>query len=316
MRLGYFADGPWAHEALHKIIDQGHEVCFVTPRYDAQDDVLKEISYKYGIPWVIEDNVNSKDFVEFVKRKTCDVLVSMSFNQIIKKDLITASKLGFINCHAGALPFYRGRNPINWALINGEEKIGVTVHYIDEGIDTGDIIIQDFIEILDNDDYGSLLEKGFVQCAVSLSDALTKVQENNFQPLKQERIHPVGFYCCRRVVGDEYIDWSESSENIHNFIRAITKPAPGAQTRSKNYDLVIYKSRLVCNACNYNGVPGEVVGVNEDAWVVKTGTSILEILKGHVEHFESSSKDVKLRIGDRIGLTYSDLIKAVLGDRQ
>ena len=229
---------------------------------------------------------------------------------------MSASLLGFINCHAGALPFYRGRNPINWALINGENKVGVTVHYIDEGIDTGDIIAQDFIEVTDDDDYGSLLQKGFFQCAESLAQALLEIQKENFKALKQSEIHPVGFYCSRRMVGDEYIDWNDNSKNIHNLVRAITRPAPGARSRSKRYDLVIYKSRIIRGSCPYKGVPGEVVGVKDDAWVIKTGTSTLEILKKHVEHFGDPAKEVKLKIGDRIGLTYSDFINSILGERE
>lgn len=315
MRIGYFADGPWAHEALYKIIEQGHNVCFITPRNDTQDEVLKKIADQYEIPWVVEKNVNSDVFVEFVRQHACNALVSMSFNQIIKKNLIAASQLGFINCHAGALPFYRGRNPINWALINGENKVGVTVHYIDENIDTGDIIVQDFIEVKGDDDYGSLLQKGFLQCAESLVQALFEIQKEGFQALKQTEIHPVGFYCSRRIVGDEYIDWNENSEDIYNLIRAITKPAPGARSRSKSHDLVIYKSRMIPGSYPYKGVPGEVVGVKNDAWVVKTGTSTLEILKKHVEQFDDPAKEVKLKIGDRIGLTYSDFVNSVLDAR-
>lgn len=316
MRIGYFADGPWAHEALYKIIEQGHEVCFITPRYETKDAVLKRIANEHGIPWIVERNVNSREFIHLVKNFRCDILVSMSFNQIIKGDLLNASRLGFINCHAGALPYYRGRNPINWALINGEKKIGVTVHYIDEGIDTGDIITQDFIDIFPDDDYGTLLQKGFLQCAKSLCASLSSIESGSFYLKRQDSIHHSGFYCTKRVPGDEFIDWSESSEDIHNFIRAITKPAPGARSKSLRHDILIYKSRVPTDACIYKGVPGEVVGVTEEAWVVKTGTSVLEVFKEHVERFDKQDDNVRLRIGDRIGLTYGDLVNAVLGNNQ
>lgn len=313
MKIGYFADGPWSHKALQKIIEKKHHVAFVTPRYDTQDPVLKEMADNHGIPWVVEKSVNSTEFVKFVESQKCDILVSMSFNQIIKKELINVSKLGFINCHAGALPFYRGRNPINWALINGEKNIGVTVHYIDEGIDTGDIIVQDFIDINEIDDYSSMLNKGFEQCADSLLNGLDKISSKEFVATEQSSIHPVGFYCSRRVIGDEYIDWSNDSRDIHNLIRAISHPAPGARTRSRTHDLLIHKSRLVKNAPDYRGIPGEVVGVKEDAWVVKTGDNVLEILKNNTYFNSREEEKVKLKIGDRIGLTYSDLINAVLG---
>jgi methionyl-tRNA formyltransferase len=314
MRVGYFGDGPWAHQALYKIIEQGHEVLFVVPRYDTQDPALKRIAERYEIPWTVVKNVNSVGFIENVQASSCDIMISMSFNQIIRKNLRSAAPMGFINCHAGALPFYRGRNPINWALINGEDRIGVTVHFVDEGIDTGDIITQYFIDVLESDDYASLLEKGYVTCAEALCKALSIVSQRNFRPTAQDEIDPVGFYCCRRVDGDEYIDWSDTSENIRNFIRAITKPGPGAISVSSKYKLIIYQSRLVPDAPDYKGVPGEVVGVTEDSWVVKTGSSVLQVLKEHVVCYHDQSKKVSLRIGDRIGLTFGNLVQAVFGN--
>ena len=143
LKVGYFADGPWSHLAFQKLMrDKDVEMVFICVRYDTLDNTLQEYCDEYHIDYLKYQNVNSTDFIERVSEYNCDLFVSMSFNQIFKSKLINLPKYKTINCHAGKLPFYRGRNVLNWVLINDEKDFGITVHYIDEGIDTGDIILQ------------------------------------------------------------------------------------------------------------------------------------------------------------------------------
>ena len=166
IKIGYFADGPWSHLAFERLIlDDSIQIQFIVPRSDTNDLTLKDFSDKYGIEYIYPVNINSPEFIQMVKSYNCDLFVSMSFNQIFKVDIINVPRLGVINCHAGKLPFYRGRNILNWALINDEKEFGITVHYIDEGIDTGDILKQRCFEITDSDDYCSLLKIAYVECS-------------------------------------------------------------------------------------------------------------------------------------------------------
>ena len=96
----------------------------------------------------------------------------MSFNQIFKRQIIDLTRYKIINCHAGQLPFYRGRNILNWALINDESEFCITVHCVDEGIDTGDIILQDLHPIQDIDNYAMLLNRAYIECANILYKAV------------------------------------------------------------------------------------------------------------------------------------------------
>ena len=118
MRIGYFGDGPWAHKAIEQIL-KFVEIDFITPRYDRVDPVLKKYADKLGIPFKVEENVNNSSFLDWLRNRNVDLFVSMSFNQILREPILQIPSKGFINCHAGALPFYRGRNPLNWVLING-----------------------------------------------------------------------------------------------------------------------------------------------------------------------------------------------------
>ena len=166
INIGYFADGPWSHETFNKLIkDSEIKVSFICARYESEDETLKDLAKFHNIDYLKHKNVNSDEFISIIVKYNCDLFVSMSFNQIFKSKIINLTKYKTINCHAGKLPFYRGRNILNWVLINDEKEFGITVHYIDEGIDTGDIILQKIFQITDYDNYRTLLKKAYIECA-------------------------------------------------------------------------------------------------------------------------------------------------------
>ena len=122
--IGYFADGPWAHRALERIKEDPEiDLKFICARWDNPDLELKKFAKFYGIPFIMERNINSERFREILSVKSCDLFVSMSFNQIFRAPLYSLPRLGTINCHAGKLPNYRGRNILNWVLINDEKDL-------------------------------------------------------------------------------------------------------------------------------------------------------------------------------------------------
>lgn len=313
IKIGYFADGKWAHRALDYIIkDSDLKVVFIVGRHNKPDEILKKYADRLGVPFLINENVNSLDFIHVISEISPDINVSMSFDQIFKKDIINIAPLGFINCHAGALPYYRGRNVLNWAIINGEEKFGVTVHYIDEGIDTGDIILQKFQIIEPDDDYGTVLDKAVELCAECLYDALVLIKKGKVKTVPQSSIHPVGFYCGRRLDGDEFIDWNWSSKRIHNFVRAITFPGPCARTYYKNKEIAIIRTSMINNAPNYIGNPGEIVGKNNMGLIVKTGDNMIYVTDMGIVSPEGEiirSKASDFNIGIRFGFNIYSILK-------
>jgi len=274
MKIGYFADGPWSHKAIELLVGIV-DVAFIVPRYDTQDPILREWAEKLDVPYKPEENVNSDTFVKWVKGQDADLLISMSFNQILKRDILDIAPLGFINCHAGALPFYRGRNPLNWVLINGETEFGITVHYIDEGIDTGDIIAQELFNISPEDDYSSLLELAISECAKVLFKAVSQLKEGAITRVKQSSISPVGSYFGRRIEGDEIIDFRWAATRVHNFVRAITLPGPGARCWYRNQQIAILRCELIDGAITYIATEGEVVGVSSRGSILKVGDSTI-----------------------------------------
>ena len=293
LRIGYFADGPWAHRAFEKIIDDSSlNIEFICVRYSKRDPVLISYGKHYGIPVICESDINSEYFIKRMKRYNVDLFVSMSFNQIFKEEMINLPRLKTINCHAGKLPFYRGRNILNWVLINDEKEFGITVHYVDLGIDTGDIILQREYPITEYDTYATLLERAYVECAEVLYDAIKLLQEGKVKVIKQDSIDRVGLYCGMRTEGDEVLEWNQSSRDIFNFVRAICIPGPQALCFLKGKPLQINKVSLIEGAHEYKGICGQIIGKTSRGFYVKTADTMVEVLE--------YTYDGKILVGDRL----------------
>jgi methionyl-tRNA formyltransferase len=293
IKIGYFADGPWSHKAFERLIqNEWISFEFIVPRFDTQDFTLKSFAEKYNIKYIKTANINSQEFIEKVQKFDCDLFISLSFNQIFKKEIINIPRLKSVNIHAGKLPFYRGRNVLNWAIINGETEFGVTAHFIDEGIDTGDIILQNIYPITIDDDYNSILHKAFDYCAETLEITVKKFLSPVVIGIKQSSIHPIGFYCGGRQKGDEKLNWDQNSLQVFNFVRAICQPSgPGALTSIGLEKFIINKVKMISQAPVYLGIPGQIIGKNGKNLIVKTKDSFLEITQ-----YTSS---LRPKIGDR-----------------
>jgi methionyl-tRNA formyltransferase len=293
LNIGYFADGPWAHQALQKMfVDTSLQVGFICARHDRPDQVLKEMAREKQIPFLTHSRINSSEFRNQLNKYECDLFVSMSFNQIFRRELFEMPPLRTINCHAGKLPFYRGRNILNWALLNDEAEFGITVHYIDEGIDTGDILLQQSFPITDADTYRTLLERAYTGCAELLHLAILQLLKGTSSPKPQSEIHPVGFYCCVRQEGDEILDWYQPSRDVFNFVRAICLPGPQARTFLRGREMRIERLKLIPQAPEYHGIPGVVVGLGAGEFIVKTADSTVSV--------EDWAFPERIRIGDRL----------------
>jgi methionyl-tRNA formyltransferase len=291
-KIGYFADGPWSHNTLVNLLqDSSIDICFICARNDNPDLTLKSIALRNNIDFLTHGNINSNEFISIMKIYECDLFVSMSFNQIFGKEMLNLPNLRIINCHAGKLPFYRGRNVLNWVLINDEKDFGITVHYVDNGIDTGDIILQKIFPISDHDDYSTLLSTAYVECAHILYESIKLIQFGKVKLIKQMDINSFGSYCIGRKPGDELVNWNQSSRDIFNFVRAITLPGPVARTYLNEGEIKILKVDFLKDAPLFRGIPGSIIGSSSLGLQVKTKDSFVNV--------SNWISPVKPRIGDR-----------------
>lgn len=297
LTIGFFGDGACGANALYRILGGGKasgiKIKFICVRYEGQDEEIRKIAQSNQIDILHTPDINALEFIEKLKKYNAELFVVNSFDQIFRKEIRSIPAKGVINCHSGKLPYYRGRCPIIWALINDEKEFGITVHYMDEGIDTGDIILQRVFEITDEDDLATLTEKDAIECGKIVYDAIKLIQSGDFKTVRQDDIDPIGIYCGGRGSGDEVIDWNQSSRDVFSFVRALCRPGPVAVCYRDGDAIYIQKVKEVTEARPYKGIPGQVCGRGKYGLYVKTGDTIVEIIE-----YESSGR--KIRIGDRL----------------
>ena len=184
---------------------------------------VKQEALKRGIP-VFQPNKIREDYEEISKLKP-DLIITCAYGQILPKELLDLPPLGCINIHASLLPLYRGGAPIQYALINGDEKTGITIMYMDEKMDTGDIIAQESIPILASDNLGSLSAKLSKLGSSLLAKTLPSIINKTNKREKQQEQKATYAYTIKRE--DEHLDFHKTSEEINNLVRALN-PKPYA----------------------------------------------------------------------------------------
>lgn len=299
MRYVLFGDGIWAANSLRLLVENGSEIIAVVGRVQSSNDSLQLMATELKLPYHVFERVNESSAVEAVRACNADLHISVSYDQILRSPIRQTAQQGFINCHAGMLPYYRGRNVINWAIINNESQLGITVHFVDDGIDTGDILLQDAVPIHWEDTYAEVLAS--VQTAIPplIVRSVRLIEQGRASRTPQN--HLLGTYFARRIPGDEYIDWRDTSLNIYNKIRAITHPGPGARSALQGRPLVIWQAEYDLDWPKYLATPGEVVGHTVDRCVrVKTGDSTIVLRSLQLED-EDEVGVPGFRIGTRLG---------------
>lgn len=308
MRLLFFGDGTWATQSLLRLVEEGWELLGVVTRLKPSDPNLLDTAQGLGLPLFQPTNVNAPEFVAQVAALRPELNLSVSYDQILRRPILESAPEGFINFHSGKLPFYRGRNVVNWVLINGEEEIGLTAHYVNEGIDTGDIILQRTLPILWTDGYGDLLERVVAVFPDFVAETVSLIANGEVE--RQPQSHLLGTYFPKRQNGDEWLDWSDSSRNLYNKIRAITHPGPGARTLLDGQVVTVWRAFYDPAWPNYIATPGQVVGrrANEGV-VVKTGDSTLLLQEVQLE--KSKPRIPKWRIGTRLGINLTAYLRSL-----
>lgn len=248
-----------------KEVGRGHELEY---------SPIKKIALENNIKVVQPIKVRNE--FEVVTEMNPDIIVTCAYGQIIPKEILECPKYGCINVHASLLPKYRGGAPIHRAIINGEKETGITIMYMAEGMDDGDIIAQEKVTIRSDETVGELHDELSSLGAKLLIKTLPSIFDGTNDRIKQDESKVTFAKIIKKE--DEVIDFDDASTNIYNKIRGLN-PFPGAYTILDNKRVKIYKARIDNN--NSKEKPGTIIDVLKDGFVVKTkdGSIIIEELK-------------------------------------
>jgi len=264
---------------------------------------IKELAQELDLPLFQPEKVNRE--VERLKELKPDVTVVVAYGQILSRDVIAVPRLGTVNLHASLLPKYRGAAPVQWALMRGETVTGVTTFLIDEGLDTGPILLQREVPIAPEDTAGTLEKKLAEVGADLMVETLVGLRDGTVRPRPQDDAQAT--YAPKITKEMARIDWTKSAQELHNLVRAM-EPTPGAFTFYKGRRLKVHRTRVVPEppSSGSKGEPGTVVGVGDEGLRVATGGGVLELLEVHPEgKRRMSGRDFangyRVREGERLG---------------
>ncbi len=237
---------------------------------------LGELAKEIGIPVYYPEDINSGPWPDMIRDLRADLLLSCYFRQMIKEDILSSARIAAVNLHGSLLPKYRGRCPVNWQILNGETRGGVTLHHMVKQADAGDIVAQYAVDIDERDTALSLFKKLEYATAQVLEQYIPRLLDGTAPRIPQD--HSKATYFGGRRPEDGRIDWSVGANTIYNLIRAVTWPYPGAYSFLRGRRLMIWEAEPVESEGDSDKAPGTVISRGSDR-LVQTGKGVLRLLK-------------------------------------
>lgn len=284
MNIIYMGTPEFAVPTLESLHERGHNISLVITQEDKpkgrgkklQYTPVKEKALALGLEVYQPNNVNCIDSIEIIRKLEPDFIIVVAYGQILKKEILSIPKYGCFNVHASLLPKYRGAAPINWSIINGDTKTGISIMKMDQGLDTGDIVLMDSIEIDKLDDYITVHDKLSLLGGKLILEAMDLVIDEKTKFIKQDDTQSNYAPMIYKETG--HIDWALPGIDICNLVRGL-KPWPIAYTIYNDEVVKIHKTKFIPTekSCNY----GEIIKANKEGIFVSVldGNIIIEELQ-------------------------------------
>lgn len=283
MKVIFMGTPDFSVGTLEALVEAGHEVVLAVTQPDKprgrgkemQFTPVKECALKYNIPVFQPRRVREAECIEELRKYNADIMVVVAFGQILPKEILEMTPYGCVNVHASLLPKYRGAAPIQWSIIDGEEVTGVTTMQMNEGLDTGDMLLKVEIPIEEKETGGSLHDKLAEAGAKLCVETLEALQNKTVTPVPQGETTTAYAKMLEKQLGN--IDWTKSAVEIERLIRGLT-PWPSAYTNWNGKVMKIWDAKVVESENDTNEAqPGAIVKVEKDTFDVQTGDGLLKV---------------------------------------
>lgn len=302
MRIIFMGTPEFAVPVLKGLVDsKEHEVTAVITQPDKARGrsgklvytPVKEAAVEAGIPVYTPKRVKEAEFVNQLKSIPCDVIVVVAFGQLLSKEILDYPKYGCINVHASLLPRWRGAAPMQWAILSGDEKTGLTTMQMDVGLDTGDMLLKKEVEIAPEETGESLHDRLAALGSELLLNTLQGIQEGTLSPVPQKEEESTYASMLTKEMGK--INWEEPAEKIERYVRGLNS-WPSAYTGFRTKTLKVWRAEVLKeeeisslkkeiepSGEKEISTPGMVVKVEKNSFIVKAGTGYLRLLEVQLE---------------------------------
>lgn len=286
MRVIFMGTPDFAVGTLEEIIGAGHEVVLVVSQPDKAVGRSKALKYTpvkacalaHGIEVYQPERVRNEECIEYLRSYEPDIIIVEAFGQLIPKAILDMPRYGCVNVHASLLPKYRGAAPIQWAVINGDSVTGVTTMRMDEGLDTGDMIMKREVALREDETGGSLFERLSEAGAKLCVETMAAIENGTAVYTPQDHEQATHTKKIYKEMGS--IDWSRDAQTIECLIRGLD-PWPSAYTRLNDRTLKIWKAKVI--AGDSDMPPGCIVKADREGLLVQTGEGMLLLTEVQLE---------------------------------
>jgi methionyl-tRNA formyltransferase len=272
MRVVSFGFQTWGFRTLKALIDSGHDVALAVTHPGSEQsykaiwsESVEELARAHRVPVHLTERVDTAT-IDLVKRAEPDVIVVNSWYTWMPPELYNLPPHGTLNLHDSLLPKFTGFSPVLWALISGESEFGLTIHRMDDGLDTGDILVQRSLPIGPTDTGTELVMRGLDLIPDALAEALAALESGT--PAWRPQDKAARTYFHKRSERDSLIDWNWPAEDLERFVRALSAPYPRPFTFYQGERIEVLEARV--SEARYGGTPGRVI-VQEGGAVVISG---------------------------------------------
>ncbi|MCR5769578.1 MAG: methionyl-tRNA formyltransferase [Lachnospiraceae bacterium] len=285
MRVVFMGTPEIAAMVLGSLIGSRHEVAAVVTQPDKPNSrgnaviysPVKQLALEHDIPVLQPIKASSEESVAEIASYEPDIIVVAAYGQILRENLLNLPKYRCINVHASLLPQYRGASPIQWAVINGDEETGISIMYMEKGLDTGDVILQKSLKLDPDETAGSLHDRLGELAGPVLLEAMDMIENGTADPVPQDDSQSSYVSMLDKSMGE--LDFTKNSEELERLIRGLI-PWPGAYTRINGKMLKIWKAAVG----DVKGLkPGEIYTAIPGELYIGTGDGSLNILELQLE---------------------------------
>ena len=289
MKIVFMGTPDFSLQPLKSMVEAGHDVSLVLTREDKKRNrgelsptPVKELAQELDIPVLTPSKMKDEALIERLKSENAEFFVVVAYGKILPKEILDIPKLGCINIHASLLPEYRGAAPIQWSIIDGKKKTGITTMLMDEGLDTGDILKQYELPIADDETGGSLFDKLAILGGEAIVDTLANFESIN--PTPQGNATTEYAKMISKQMGE--IDFNKSATEIERLIRGMN-PWPSAYTKYEGKVLKIWEAKVSENISELPNINlsenyGKIYSFNKDIFII-CNNSVLKVLSLQLE---------------------------------
>lgn len=283
MKTVVFAYHDMGCVGINALLSAGYEITAIFTHNDVATEnhffgSVARLAAEHGIPVYAPDEANHPIWLDRIRTMAPEMIFSFYYRHLLSDEILQCAPKGAFNLHGSLLPKYRGRAPLNWALVNGETETGVTLHRMVKRADAGNILAQQKVAIEDQDNALTLHRKLTQAAEQLLGDVLPHLREGEVSEWPQDESQATRV--DRRTAEDGRIDWNQPAQTIHNLVRAVTDPWPGAFAFAGSVKFIVWKSQV--HPQQHQAKPGTVL--SKQPFLIACGEGALEIQTGQSEH--------------------------------